>query len=186
MNNYFKNTCYEDACISKIEFQEDQGERILKWLSNPKDILFIYSEPGLGKTYLTSAIINYYDPKPIYYVEEKTLFDKMRNAIAEGKNAIGELESICDNYFMIFDDMMSYRQQSSEWSYQIHFAFIDNRMKYRRPTIITSNLSPEEIGKFYHERFVSRLTAADNTVIKLTGLDMRKYKLDELNKKVVT
>lgn len=176
MNEYFKNTRYADACLSQIGFDEGCLNKIYAWLQKPKNVLFIHSSPGIGKTYLCSAIVNHFTEKktPVYYLEEKKLFEKLSAWMEEGKSALTHFAALLDNDFFIYDDMFSQKQISGEWQYQVHFSFLDERLKTGLPTIITSNLSPEEITRIYHERFISRLEAQDNTIVEIFGPDMRR------------
>ncbi len=177
----FTNSNYEKACLSQMSFEGNEAERILQWLQKPEDILFIYSAPGLGKTHLCAAIVNYYiaQEKPCYYIKEKALFEKLRGVISDGLNEEEYLKYLCENVFFILDDICSTRNNSdhsgmTDWQKDILFTFLDYRVNSRFPTIITSNYSLDQLGKMFHERFISRLGAARNTIIELRGLDKRK------------
>lgn len=185
MNDFFKGSRYEKACLSKVCFDAVVMEKIVSWLKSPKDILFLFSKPGRGKTYLTAALVNYFTFKkiPCYYISEKDLIEKLGNFIHDGKNALGELDLLCENEFFILDDICSARnnrpdKSMTDWQMQILFSFVENRVNSRMPTIITSNYSPNELKKMFHDRFISRITSNDNIILEIKGPD-RRTDIDE-------
>lgn len=178
---FFKNTRYEDASLSKIEINEADAERLSAWIFKPSNILFLSSIPGVGKTYICSAVINHFYQKnlPVYYISECELLDKVSAFIQDGRNALGEWQNLCDNYFMIWDDLGSSRTNSrykelSPWLADLFFVFLEKRIDYQLPTIITSNYTIDELRPMFNERVLSRLTSSENTLLHLRGPDRRK------------
>ena len=178
--NPFKNTRYESACLSQIDFDEQQADIISQWLSNPHDFLYIYSDPGVGKTHLTAAITNYfYDlDLPIYYVNEEKLFSELK-ALMNGGSVEWKMETVKDSPFLILDDIGCSRSDNEEkgmtiWQKDILFQIIDHRYTKRLPTILVSNYALNELKDIFHERLVSRLESTENITIKLKGHDRRK------------
>lgn len=176
----FKGSKYESASLSQVDLEDRCSNIILKWIQNPKDILFIHSSPGIGKTHLCAAITHFFLDRqlPVYYMKEKTLFERLRAEIADGSNEERYLMYLCENEFMILDDICSTRNNSdygmTDWQKDILFTFLDYRITSRFPTVITSNYSIDDMRKMFHERFISRLEAANNTIIHLKGYDKRK------------
>jgi DNA replication protein DnaC len=60
----------------------------------------------------------------------------------------------------------------SEAQYEVMQEFLSRRQG--RPTVITGNLSIEQIAKVYDDRVASRLAAG--TCIEITGEDMRLHR----------
>lgn len=181
MPSPFMGTNYELASLADLTFDEKDAGIILNWLKNPQDILFIYSAPGIGKTHLCAAITHFFldKQKPCLYLKEKTFIERLRQQIAEGFSEEHYMKYLCENSFIILDDICSTRNNSdtssmTDWQKDMLFTFLDYRVNSRLPTIITSNYSLEQIGKMFHERFVSRLSAARNTILLLKGMDKRK------------
>jgi len=157
------------------------SEVISGWLSNPHDILFIYSNPGVGKTHLSAAITHHFLHKniPCLYLKEKDFINKLREQINDGFSEEQYLKYMCENPLIILDDICSARTNSAddrmtEWHKDMLFTFLDYRVNSRFPTIITSNYSIEDLRKWFHERFISRLQSANNTILLLKGTDKRK------------
>lgn len=185
MENPFKNTIYEDACLSKIDFELEDSKKVSAWLEKPQGIMFVHSEPGYGKSYMCAAITNMRlsNKEYCWAMSEQDLFQKLRVCIQNDGDYSYILNMICDNYFLILDDLGSTRNQSSEkagmtdWQKEVLFTFLDKRVTSNLPTIITSNYTIQELGNIFHERFTSRLGASKNTIIKLKGSDKRQLGL---------
>lgn len=179
MKNPFTGTIYEDACLSKISFDEDQSEILSKFIDNPKNILYVHSPSGVGKTYFCAAVTNmrFSEKKYCWYMEEKDLFLKLKS---EGYDQLASLKNICENEFLILDDLGSTRGNDQDpdkwltsWQKDVLFSYVDERVKYGLPTIITSNYSIHDLSPIFHERFISRLSAKKNIIMKLKGDDRR-------------
>lgn len=182
MKNPFEHTIYENACLSKIDFNNEQSECISEFIENPKNLLFLHSAAGVGKTYFCAAVTNNRMGKGQYcwYVTEQELFEKLRSCISDGQSYMQKLQMMCENDFIILDDIGSTRGDSekkelwlSPWQKEILFAFVDLRVKYALPTIVTSNYSLKDLSEIFHDRFISRLGATKNKCIKLMGDDKR-------------
>lgn len=177
----FNNTRYEDASLSHIDFDECDSQLLSEWIYNPKDILYIYSPPGVGKTYFCSALFNHFCEKGIYIVfyKEKDFFADLHQEMTEHRSVDFRLKSISEYDFLMFDDLGSTRSGSdglnlTDWQKDQLFSLVDYRVDRKMPTIITSNYSPDELKSVFHERFISRIKSKDNTIIELKGNDKRK------------
>lgn len=176
-----ENSRYKDACLSKIQdFTDNQGDSINNWLKNPKGIVLISSPPGVGKTYIAAAITNkrFEERKYCWYFSESDIITKFESMKNDGLNPEYKLQDMCENEFIIWDDMgssLSFGKNSYTDAEKKHwyFKFLDLRYNSRLPTIITSNYAPKDFETFMHERFVSRIAAEENLVINLLGGDKR-------------
>lgn len=148
-------------------------EKISQWINGGKNILLYTGNPGCGKTYFCAAMINYCWPRfeSCRCWTEKKLMEELRVGIENGHDYTRALSHMIDDEFLIYDDMGS--TGFSEWRKEVIFELIDARYSSMKPTIITSNLSNAEIPSIYHERVWSRLSAAENTIIKVNGTDYR-------------
>lgn len=179
MHNPFKQTKYENACLSKIDFDEDQMIVLQDFLKNPKNFLYVYSDPGVGKTYFSAAVTNMRideQKKYCWYQDENdfwtTLCEKMNN----NQSSSSYVGMMAEQDFLILDDLgsLSFSEpKKMEWLRSSLFALIDQCGKYRTPLIITSNYSPEDLKSVFHPRFVSRILATENKILKLKGPDKR-------------
>lgn len=117
--------------------------------------LFLYGNTGLGKTFLSSCIANAVINKG-YFVVFRSILKVFEDALAEhfGKKTGNTLEKLSKADLLILDDLGSeFGSQSDPILYQI----LNDRINLNKPTVITSNLSLQELNGRYNERIVSRL-----------------------------
>jgi len=82
------------------------------------------------------------------------------------------LGSLVDDEFVIYDDLGS--TGLNDWRKEVLFEFLDQRYVSMKPTIVTSNLTREEIYQQIHPRVASRLFAKENTLIEVRDDDKRQ------------
>lgn len=93
-----------------------------------------------------------------------------------------EIELLCDDEFIILDDVGSGIDYSKsdhknfEWRAEVFFTFLDYRYRTMKPTIITSNFTKDVFLKIYSPRVESRLFASENTIIEITNIEDKRKK----------
>lgn len=137
-------------------------------MSEPKNMLVFCGNPGIGKTYLCAAfmewIITEFDA--FRYWHEDNLLQRVRDSISEGNgDYFRALSYLIDDPIVILDDLGC--NKPNEWREEIIFHTIDERYNSMLPTIITSNLSKQDFRDKYHPRIASRLFAKENIIIEL-------------------
>lgn len=140
------------------------------------DSLFMLGNTGLGKTFLCSCIAKKVIEKG-YHVIFRSVLKVFEDALAEhyGKRDGNTLEEIQNADLVILDDLGSeFGSQSDPILYQI----LNDRINLRKPTIITSNLSIQQLNKRYNERIVSRLFG-EFELLPFVGNDIRIEKRDK-------
>ena len=147
-------------------------------MQNPKHFLVFCGNPGIGKTYLCAALVEFGLTKfnSFRYWNESELLKKVRSSIEEyhGGDYLEVLKLLIDDDFVMLDDIGS--TGLNEWRKEVIFDAIDERYNSMRPTIITSNFSRSEFEKLFHERLSSRLFSSENIIIEIhDGQDNRKF-----------
>ena len=57
-----------EACLAKINLNHESAKKLSDWVSQPKDFLLYLGNPGCGKTYFCSAMVNYLKEKKRNYI----------------------------------------------------------------------------------------------------------------------
>lgn len=123
--------------------------------------------PGTGKTYLASAILAYAFKhfNTVRYWKEEFLFNHLRNSIDQYGDYITTLQLAMDDEFCVVDDIGS--TPVNDWRKEVIFNAMDIRYGTALPTVITSNLTRDQIAHKYEPRTADRIFAKENTIIEL-------------------
>ena len=138
----------------------------------------LYGEPGLGKTFICHCIakdlldaghtVLYLTvPRLCKFIED---YRFNRESLAEPDEM---MDAIDEADLLILDDLGS--EISTVVTSSALFDIINQRLISRRPTIISTNLSPNALASQYSERIVSRFIG-NYEMIKFFGEDIRVKK----------
>ena len=138
------------------------GERYVRvareCAADPSDLV-LCGPPGSGKTHLAHGIIREVVRRggEAYFVTASNLLLEIRATF--GENSTRSEREIVNKYvdlpLLVLDDLGA--EKTTEWSITTLLLIIDGRYSRCRPTIITTNLTLEEIDKRISPRVASRL-----------------------------
>jgi DNA replication protein DnaC len=140
--------------------------------------LFIYGTVGTGKTFMSICIADELLRKgrSVIYFSSPRLFE-MLGEYAFDYNAKQELHAIYEDLYecelLVLDDLATERVTVFVLSELL--TILNERDNRKKSTIITTNLSLEELQKTYSDRIFSRVTS-NFKLLKLSGPDIRKIK----------
>ncbi len=147
-----------------------------------KGNLFLTGAPGLGKTFLSACIAAVVSEKGysvvydtavnvISYFEEARFGRRGRQeeADADVKRCLH-----CD--LLILDDLGT--EMSTSFSVSAVYEVLNTRLREGRSTVVSSNLSTEEISRRYSPQIASRLTGSYEE-LRFYGTDIRLQKKSE-------
>lgn len=149
---------------------------LMQWAKNPMCFFVYLGVPGVGKTYLCHAIQNWFDKITFKrHWGERQFFSTLRTFIERGGgDYIAETQRLSDADLLTFDDLGS-SGEPTDWRKEVLFEVIDYRYESSKPTVITSNLTREQILEAYGAAFSSRVFAKKNIIVEFfDGQDMRQ------------
>ena len=177
--NYYKGITTPNCpdCYRKMSDNLTFCKQYADNFSLKSDSLFILGQTGVGKTHISLSIAKEVSSRG-YTVAYGSLLNYLRIIEKEhfGRTPNSEtdtLQILIDTDLLILDDLGSEFQTSFYES--TLYNIINSRINLGRPTIISSNLSVDELQKNYNERIISRLFSVFTTLM-FFGKDIRQLK----------
>lgn len=183
----FDLSYYGDGKIKNLDMTERENIEDIVNISinfcknpeNSKNLLF-YGTPGLGKTFISSAIAKEMLDKgyTVIYSGASRLFaaydDYRFGRMTDTEDFEDMLKLVYDADLLIIDDLGVEMHGPS--SFQFLFDLINERLLSNKRMIISTNLTMEEISKVYTARITSRLFENFHC-LRFVGKDIRTQKL---------
>lgn len=139
------------------------------------DNLLLYGATGVGKTFLTNCIAkelldNYHS---VIYLSAIQLFDLLAEESFSRKKDNFFTEDILSCELLIIDDLGTELRNS--FTVSSLFNCLNERLLRQHSTIISSNLSLEDLQREYNDRLFSRILG-NYKILKIYGDDIRFLK----------
>jgi len=140
--------------------------------------LLLIGNTGTGKTHISTSIA-----KVIIERGFDVLYDSAQNIIADFesdrfKSGYGQQESLSDKYLecdlLIIDDLGT--EFVNQFTISCLYNLINTRQNRGLSTIISTNLSADELAGKYEGRIYSRIIGCDYKVLSFKGRDRRIYR----------
>lgn len=144
-------------------------------LSSPS--LLMMGATGLGKSHLSLAIAAEVVQKGYMVLNGSVqdLFSAVQNEYyGRGQSDISTMDSMRQADLLVLDDLGS--EYDTPFQNSTLFSILNYRLEQQKPTIISTNLTFQQIERRYSDRVASRLLTL-YTCLKFTGVDVRQEKL---------
>jgi DNA replication protein DnaC len=156
--------------VSAITAQLPAQARIRRFIDLPSGWVYLFGRPGNGKTTLASLAVNLIRANAgleAVFANVPELLNRLRRGVRDGDDGtMGYLRAVP---VLALDDLGA--ERTTEWANEQLYELLNYRYVRHAPTIITSNLRPEQLGD---ERLASRLAdVAYSTVIDCGSGDIR-------------
>lgn len=163
--NYLDFDTKESNLTISLEFNPAQESKeymgavdtALDFVSNPVKGLYIFGQPGVGKTYLMAAITNQLAKKgnTISFVNVPKYLSELKMLFKDGDAFDRKIRSVKKVDFLVLDDIGG--ESVTAWSRdEILLPLLDERMEKGKITLFTSNYSMNEL--------LVRLSVTNNTM----------------------
>ena len=146
------------------------------FFSDKSDNLLLSGNPGLGKTFLSACIARTVADRgySVAYETAGHLFTKMERAkFMNDEQARQDTESFTRCDLLILDDLGT--EMPGQFTNVALYGIINDRLLLGKPTIISTNLTTDDIAKRYTPQIASRLRGSFKRV-PFIGEDIRLMK----------
>ena len=176
---------YDGENLARFKNAVNTCHNFIKNFNSDYHNLFFYGTVGTGKSFLSGCIAKELieSGHSVIYFSATALFDLLsRNSFdpksrEELRTAYADLYQ-CD--LLIVDDLGT--ELTNQFVTSQLFSLLNERHMGKKATIISTNLSLEELRNRYSERIFSRVTS-NYEICKLSGQDIRIYKKRAMNRK---
>lgn len=175
LDYYSKNAKYAEIMRRNVEFLKSYAESFDE-MTSPS--ILMVGGTGLGKTHLSSAVARKIieKGKDVFYTGAIDLFEAFE--FQRFKSYTNEPNELIERYFesdlLIIDDLGT--EMVNQFSVSTLYNLVNDRLSRKKPTIISTNLSKEEIQKKYTDRITSRMLG-EYQLLFFVGTDVRAQKL---------
>lgn len=177
LDYYPENVTYKGKTINAKETMENNLKFCIDYVncfSNDSCGIVFLGDTGLGKTFLSSCIA-FEVLKKGYSVAFDSIQNYLRDIEKEhfGRAEGDTLETLLNADLLILDDLGS--EFSSSFNNASIYNLINSRTNIGKPTIISTNLTLEELKTRYDNRLISRIFGTFET-LRFFGNDIRLEK----------
>ena len=171
---------YEQENMEKMQIAIETCKNFTENFDKTFENILLCGTVGIGKTFLSNCIAKEVLDKghSVLYLSAFQLFDLMAknsfSANAPKEDFVAkQYPHIFESDLLIIDDLGT--ELANSFTLAGFFLVINERILRKKSTIISTNLSPQEILTTYTERTASRIIS-NYTMLKLSGSDIRLKK----------
>ena len=171
---------YDQENIKQMQIAIDTCKNFVEKFDKSFENILLCGTVGIGKTFLSNCIAKEIldQGHSVLYLSAFQLFDLMaKNSFSAGDSKEGDVAKqypyIFESDLLIIDDLGT--ELANRFTVAGFFLVINERILRKKSTLISTNLSPEEILSTYTERCASRIIS-NYTMLKLSGSDIRLKK----------
>lgn len=176
---------YEGEHLSHFKNAVTTCRNFIKNFNSDYHNLFFYGTVGTGKSFLSGCIakelienghsVIYFSAAGLFEILSKNIFDYKNK-----DNTVDSCENLSDCDLLIIDDLGT--EFTKNIAPSVLFSLLNERHLNKRSTLISTNLSLEDVRNRYSDRVFSRITSHYN-LCKFTGPDIRMLQKRLQNRK---
>lgn len=180
--NWYDASCDPELGMSAREHMETVCEvcyRYANKFSVKSTNLFLNGRPGLGKTFLSACMARVVAEKGFSVVYDMacsifSVFEEHKFSKSEDLTSVrGEIKRYLESDLLIMDDLGT--EMTTSFTLSTLYELLNSRLISGKKTIISSNLSLEELRARYTPQIMSRLEG-EYQILKFYGSDIRLLK----------
>ncbi len=171
-----------DLSVFSDKGERSDKKRMTKMFEDLKDYaenfkynnIIFFGRTGLGKSHISLAVANTLIEKgyDVIYTSAPSLFIKLeKERFSKDGNYSDLLDRVIECDLLILDDLGA--EMRTQFTISALYQIINERLNARKPMMINTNLSVEEIDSCYEERIASRIYGNFNAY-QFVGKDLRR------------
>ena len=165
------------SALATARHAVEECHRFIDAFDNKPQNLFFYGGTGVGKTFLTNCVAKELLDKgySVIYFTAFQLFDILSKGVFEkDADAIAAHQNIFDCDLLVIDDLGT--ELSNAFTTSQLFLCVNERLLRHKSTIISTNLSLQQIADIYSERTFSRICGDYTMIMLFNQMDIRILK----------
>jgi len=143
---------YQDADVDALDGDTQHAVRVAAWLRSGGLHLVLAGPVGTGKTYAAYAVGNQ-ALRHGFWVEAFNVGDLM-DAMRPGSSDRSAEQRARDCQLLILDDLVA---KATDWEAERMTLLLDARTRAMRQTIVTTNITGDQVTETWGGRFMDRL-----------------------------
>lgn len=166
---------YDPKVAERMKMILAMAKNYVRDFKDKRENLLLIGKTGTGKTHISTAIA-----RELIHQGYDVIYDSTQNIISDFeadrfKSGYGREENRSDKYLnctlLIIDDLGT--EFSNAFTVSTLYNLLNARQNSDLPTIISTNLSPEELSAKYEDRIFSRIMGNGTKVLPFDGRDIR-------------
>ena len=166
---------YDPKVQERMKMILAMAKNYVRDFKDKRENLLLIGKTGTGKTHISTAIA-----RELIHQGYDVIYDSTQNIISDFeadrfKSGYGREENKSEKYLnctlLIIDDLGTEFQNS--FTVSTLYNLLNARQNSDLPTIISTNLSPEELSAKYEDRIFSRIMGSGTKVLPFMGNDIR-------------
>lgn len=176
---------YQGEDLERFQKTVSECRKFIETFDSDYHNLFFYGTVGTGKSFLSGCIAKELieSGHSVIYFSAAGLFEILSKNIFDYKNkddTVDSHENLSDCDLLIIDDLGT--EFTKNIAPSVLFSLLNERHLNKRSTLISTNLSLEDVRNRYSDRVFSRITSHYN-LCKFTGPDIRMLQKRLQNRK---
>ena len=166
---------FDESVHTKMRANLAAAKNYVKNFDKERENLLLIGKTGTGKTHISTAIA-----RELIHKGYDVIYDSAQNIISDFeadrfRSGYGSYEPKSDKHLecelLIIDDLGT--EFASQFTLSTIYNLLNTRQNKGLSTIISTNLSPDELAKRYEDRVYSRIIGSGCKVLAFVGKDKR-------------